>query len=342
MEHHVSVSEHTGNAKNPKNVVTSHEEETEARKRAFEAKELEALAAEQALADVLAQHVEHVGAPDDGPEANIQKIAPDTSTTNRQGIAGDSGQPNIQSLGHDAAAANRQAIAVDDAANPNRQAISSEGMAPNVQTIPVDTLAANRQTIDHGADSAAHLHDLPPHGTTPNCQALDQDSHANHSVQVAAEVMGTQTVGLEAASLNHQAAPEDAAPGPNRQGLDQDKMASHFETLPAVDLARQSVNFPSHAPAEDLPTAPHAPGSQTASPALAPKPTSTPLTAAEQLQVAKLKREKTNDAFHGRLAGIKHDVDELNHRLSDFEEQVEKEDAKLDKANPGTFKHKHD
>jgi hypothetical protein len=42
------------------------------------------------------------------------------------------------------------------------------------------------------------------------------------------------------------------------------------------------------------------------------------------------------------LAGIKHDVDQLNHRLSDFEEQVEKEDAKLDKGNPDNFQVKLD
>ena len=36
-EHHVSVSERTGNAKTPQNHVSSHEEETEALKRNFEA-----------------------------------------------------------------------------------------------------------------------------------------------------------------------------------------------------------------------------------------------------------------------------------------------------------------
>jgi len=61
-----------------------------------------------------------------------------------------------------------------------------------------------------------------------------------------------------------------------------------------------------------------------------------PLTAAEQ-QEAKLKREKMMDEFHGRVAGIKHNVDALNHRLSDFEEKVHREDAKLIKGNPKNF-----
>jgi len=60
------------------------------------------------------------------------------------------------------------------------------------------------------------------------------------------------------------------------------------------------------------------------------------MTAAAQ-QEAKLKREKMMDEFHGRVAGIKHNVDALNNRLSDFEEKVHKEDANLVKGNPEDF-----
>ena len=62
-----------------------------------------------------------------------------------------------------------------------------------------------------------------------------------------------------------------------------------------------------------------------------------PLSPAE-LEQAKHKREQLNDAFQGRLAGIKQNVDALNHRLSDFEEKVHKEDANLDKGDPNDFK----
>jgi hypothetical protein len=62
-----------------------------------------------------------------------------------------------------------------------------------------------------------------------------------------------------------------------------------------------------------------------------------PVTEAEKQQ-AKLKREQANDAFHGRLAGIKHNVDALNNRLTDFEDKVHKEDAKLEKGDPDNFK----
>ena len=59
---------------------------------------------------------------------------------------------------------------------------------------------------------------------------------------------------------------------------------------------------------------------------------------AQELEDAKRKREKFSDEFHGRLAGIKHNVDELNDRLTDFEEKTQKDDAKLIKGNPDDFK----
>ena len=60
------------------------------------------------------------------------------------------------------------------------------------------------------------------------------------------------------------------------------------------------------------------------------------MTAAEK-QAAKIKREKMMDEFHGRVAGIKHNVDVLNDRLTDFEEKVQKEDIYLIKGNPDDF-----
>jgi len=50
-----------------------------------------------------------------------------------------------------------------------------------------------------------------------------------------------------------------------------------------------------------------------------------------------LKRKQMSDAFHGRLAGIKHNVEALNSRLTDFEEKVHRDDAKLEKGNPDDF-----
>jgi len=38
-------------------------------------------------------------------------------------------------------------------------------------------------------------------------------------------------------------------------------------------------------------------------------------------QSAKLKHDKFVEEFHGRLAGIKHDVDSLNEKLDNFEKK---------------------
>jgi hypothetical protein len=139
--------------------------------------------------------------------------------------------------------------------------------------------------------------------------------------------------------LNRQAAPEDAPPGINRQGVDNGKIESHFEQLPSETVERKKVNFPTGASTGGAAQSPAPAGK--ASPAKPQvKPAAVrraPVTEAEKLQ-AKLKREQMNDAFHGRLAGIKHNVDALNSRLSDFEEKVHKEDAELDKGNPDDFK----
>jgi hypothetical protein len=135
--------------------------------------------------------------------------------------------------------------------------------------------------------------------------------------------------------LNRQGAPEDAPPGPNRQGLDNKNIEAHFETLPSGAVERKTVDFSSSAGGAGQPTSATAANTKPAVKAgQAPR---TPMTAAEQQQEAKLKREKMNDAFHGRLAGIKHNVDALNSRLSDFEDKVHKEDSKLEKGNPDDF-----
>ena len=116
-----------------------------------------------------------------------------------------------------------------------------------------------------------------------------------------------------------------------------DKIASHFETLPSGAVERKKIDFPTSTPSgspAQVTANPTAPIGKAKPAAAAP---SKPLAVAEQQLQAKLKREQMNDAFHGRLAGIKHNVDALNHRLTDFEDKVHKEDVKLDKGNPDDF-----
>jgi len=435
-QHSVSVSEHTGNAKNPKNIVASHEEETEARKRAFEEKALAALEAEKALAAALAEHTEHVAPNDGATDANLQKVAATKASANRQGIAGEAAAkpnvqnvstdafqtnkqqvntdkiqdnlqavangsalaPNVQSVGSGTMAANPQNIAGDKAIEANRQGVPTDKLVSNVQNIPIgvvaanvqdigsqslapnnqavtqDSLGINRQGIDNAPAASANLQDLPQDDVAVNRQSLGQDGSATRrqgiptdgtaaNEQQLANLGGqnntqalqqdsiadnlqaipqgpgiapnNQPIGTDAASLNRQAAPQDAPAGPNRQGVDNGKIESHFEQLPSGDVERQKVNFPTGTPSgtgSDGPAT--STGNKTSTPVAKPR---APLTTAEQQLQAKLKREQMNEAFHGRLAGIKHNVDALNDRLTDFEDKVHKEDSKLEKGNPEDF-----
>jgi hypothetical protein len=119
--------------------------------------------------------------------------------------------------------------------------------------------------------------------------------------------------------------------------VDNGKIESHFEQLPSGGVVRNKVDFPTGTPGSGSQTAANSASSAAAKPAAAPSAPRVPLTAAEQQRLAKLKREQMHDAFHGRLAGIKHNVDALNNRLTDFQDKVHKEDEKLEKGNPEDF-----
>ncbi len=450
-QHSVSVSEHTGNAKTPKNIVVSDEEETEARKRAFEQKALAELEAKKALAAALAEHTEHIGTDDSAAEANIQKIAADKAAQNRQAIAdGGATAPNvqsvstdvldanIQSIGTDKIQANVQNIAADKGIQSNRQGVPTDAIAANrqnvgggniaannqnvngeksieanrqdiptnviaanVQDIAIDGIAANkqalgtnsfnannqavgqdttglnRQGIDNGPAASPNLQGLPADEAINNRQTLAGDTNANNRQGIPTNANSTneqgtpklaiqdnkqpvpqdnvaannqaianapgigpnnQPIATDAATLNRQAAPEDAPPGLNRQGVDNGKIESHFEQLPSETVERKKVDFPTSTGSGGAAQPP-----ASATPASAAKPlnkavagTRASVSEAEKVQ-ANLKREQMKDAFHGRLAGIKHNVEALNSRLTDFEDKVQKEDAKLDKGDPDDF-----
>lgn len=451
-QHSVSVSEHTGNAKNPKNIVASNEEETEARKRAAEQKALADLEAKKALAAALAEHTEHIATDDSAADANIQKIAADKAAQNRQAIApGGATTPNVQSVSTDvldaniqnigtdkiqanvqnisgdkgiqdnrqgvptdAIAANRQNVGGgnisannqnvngDKAIEANRQDIPTNVIAANVQEIAIDGIAANkqalasssfnannqavgqdttglnRQGIDNVPAAAPNLQGLPADEAINNRQTLAGDANADNRQGIPSNANSTneqgvpklaiqankqplaqdnlvannqalanppgigpnnQPIATDAAALNRQAAPEDAPPGINRQGVDNGKIESHFEQLPSETVARKKVDFPASAGngGSAQPAASATQNSANKPLNKAASATRAHVMEAEKLQ-AKLKREQMQDAFHGRLAGIKHNVDALNNRLSDFEDKVHKEDAKLDKGDPNGFK----
>ena len=142
----VSVSEHTGNAKNPKNIVTSHEEETQEKVRSFEDKEGEF--------DPLAHNT--------APEQNLRL---DKFVT--KPVKGDKAQnapsdktplDNVQSVNQAPAQTNKQSISQSPANSSNKQSVNtgatkdnlqnvaSVASVDNLQGIPTDTQSDNHQS----------------------------------------------------------------------------------------------------------------------------------------------------------------------------------------------------
>ncbi len=397
-EHHVSVSEVTGNAKNPKNVVVSHPEEIAERKSGLEhlndaSKAAKPVQGEDAgvnnhdklladgAKDANVQHVPtqapaaNVQAVPNGPSAadNLQSIKTDVSASNRQAVppSTPSGS-NVQAIGSDAIGDNRQAlntpgapganvqnIKTDEAANnrqavppsaptlPNVQAVGSAAAAdnrqalkttpdtaPNQQSIPSDDASANRQGIatDQPKDNRQALgdtntasnrqpaltasgrpneHDIPTLVIDPNLQSVKSAS---------AMPDNRQAIGGDEPALNRQSAPEDGS-GNNRQAIGTQALSDHREALPSGSTVRAKVDFPTghddSASASNVhPTSEH--GQATGQPSVATADQAKPLTPSEH---EKLKHDDASALFHRRLVGIKHDVDDLNHRLTDFEQK---------------------
>jgi hypothetical protein len=353
-DHRVSVSEYTGNAKIPKNIVTSSEEETEARKHAFELQELAALDEKKALAAALSEHTRLP--PQDAPaDANIQKIANEKDTKNRQSvddggavkaniqsISTESVKANVQSIGSDHLQDNIQSLARDKGLANNRQGISTDAIAPNVQVLATEGNTANNQTIHKGPAPVTNTQGIPADGTASNEQKIGKLGVPDNQQPLAGDALGSnrqplnqapsmaannQAVGVDDPKLNRQAAPAGLPLAANRQAVDKSNIRSHFEALPSGSVERKKVALPANESQRS-----------SAKPAakFAPAPRA-PLTA-QELEEAKRQRDKLNDAFQGRLAGIKHNVEALNGRLTDFEEKVQQEDAKLIKGDPNDFK----
>lgn len=341
-KHSVSVSEHTGNAKTPQNKVMSHEEETEALKRSFEEQALAAQEEEKALAAALAEHTHALDLPDTATDANIQIITGDKGIKNNQTVANDGAAKanlqsiptsapkansqtiesetyidNIQALSSEKAAANRQSMADDKAIDTNRQAIDTQAQPKNRQSISTEEALSNTQNI-----------------SSPDAQDNQQ------LIEEGAQGLNRQPISQASAIAPNNQAIGTPDPSLNRQGVGNGNIQSHFEALPSDKIERKKVDFPTgdNSPSTGAPHTTAVAAEATRKPVtkLAPAPR-VPMTA-QELENAKRQREKFSDAFHGRLAGIKHNVEELNERLTDFEEKVQKDDAKLIKGDPNNFK----
>lgn len=315
--------------------------------------------------------------PLDAIVANTQKIDSHAITTNKQNTTADKAiDANRQNIPTDVVAKNLQDVPIGHVLT-NQQALDSNATIANQQALPEEATTQNQQTLETEPVHGANLQAIPKDETdlnhqtisedsgSPNDQGIANDQHPANDQRMTPLAQGShkqtldevnadinrqplaagssippnhQAIVADASILNRQAAPEDGPPGLNRQAVDNGKIEDHYEPLPSEKIDRASVDFSSAVDGKNAsagtPTLPQtkvvrAPARNTAArAALSP----------EELQAIKLKREKMMDEFHGRVAGIKHNVEALNERLTDFEEQVHKEDAQLLKGNPDHFK----
>jgi len=230
-------------------------------------------------------------------------------------VSQDPKDENIQHISNDATSNNRQSLPEKNAARPNSQSVETDSVDDNRQRVDGDK-TTNRQSVSTEGVKKNQAQ-IPTENAPSNRQTLAMDGASDNRQPLPKEATLTpnqQPVATPAAALN-------------RQAIDNPTRQAHLIPLPNQAVERAKVDFPPSAPSAGVPHAP-----QGARPA-APKTLS-----AQNLQGLQLNHEKFNDEFHGRLAGIKHNVDALNERLSDFEEKTQKDDAQLIKGNPDDFK----
>jgi hypothetical protein len=187
---------------------------------------------------------------------------------------------------------------VSSSVNSNTQALPKESIEDNHQDIENKGLDPNHQPVGDAAVAPNHQ-DVPEDALDPNHQAAPEGSTAP----------------------NHQAAPEDTLP-PNDQGVAKEHLQDHIEALPDTHVPRNTAEFSNKV----IHAAPDAQAPAVARGKVVKKAISTatraPAVSATAAQLAKAKHDKFMEEFHGRLAGIKHEVDEVNHKLDVFEQKL--------------------
>lgn len=331
--HSVSVSKHTGDAKNPKNIFHSDDEDAASKTTALKTHHsVESNANIQRVEsgdsatnvqslelDEVTENVQNVGV---GIAAlNLQEFSNSTSTPiNQQVVINESLSDNIRKLGQDKIAANMQQVPIGQGFTSNVQVIPVEAIPANQQAIIQASTEANKQALPDD-DSVANKRVIASHANGENRQPiLNSTSSANNAkiaaLQAIANKQGvgeipsngkSQTIESVAPALNMQSAQEAGPAGVNRHPTDQENLKDHFEVLPSDNIERARVNFGnlvSQESVEEDQSSSAGKGKQDDKPAHVKASLTTQ-------QVTKNKR----DAFLGRLAGIKRDVGSISLKL---------------------------
>ena len=285
---------------------------------------------------------------------NHQGLGQEALHDNRQGLAADKLQDNHQGLGQEALEDHRQALLADpladnaqdtghDALHDNRQGLGQDSFADNHQSLGQDTLHDNRQGIGPaagfdatsgppaGSPSASHLSpaqgqtsasnlqgvDGAPLGTLAEGPATPKALTDHHVGEASALESHDATAAKVALQDNLQKAPQPAPLEDNTPGVAKKVLTDHLETLPDTRVERTAPVLPGAA----------SPNAPPASPARAGKRAAARASAAPTAPAAPAPAHRpamSMEDFHGRLAGIKHNVDALNDRLSDLEAEMQR------------------
>jgi len=232
--------------------------------------------------------------------------------TNLQKLAADNLDNNSQSVSTKKSSINNQGI--DDLKNSsNLQPLNGDNSDPNIQNIPKNSISNNNQPIFDLAISVNN-ESISNLSLKDNKQDLSNTPLANNR----------QPVIEQDNSLNIQGLPEDDQVGINRQTIDSSNLNDHLEILPSDKVIRDKVDF----------------GSTTKNISKSTQQTSSSKSVKENLtvstttdsspkqpqlsaqQAAKLKRDKLNEDFQGRVAAIRRNVKALNGKLDSFEPHV--------------------
>lgn len=235
-KHSVKVSERTGNAKTPKNIVNSEPDEDLESKRALLAQHV--LALEQAKA----KEKEAKLALDLNSKAETTPAKSDTALAPTS-----EGAPNVQTLTDGVSpSANVQHVAADKVQSNVQQVTTDVVSTANVQSVPVDKLTNNVQKVSAAPQNNNQqkvVIDAPL--STDNVQniAIDKIKDNVQSVLVDQIDDNTQKLAVSASKENRASVTTNAVPPPNVQSIPTGSTTDNVQSIDATaaETNRQSI-----------------------------------------------------------------------------------------------------
>jgi hypothetical protein len=242
----VSVSERTGNAKTPKNIVTSDENETLNKVRMFEGKEGEFdplahnLAEDQNLRldKFVTQPSEGVDAEkafaDKASEENLQAVKQEPSVNNTQAAPSTSATP-----------ANKQSVQTT-AAKANLQSVTTDTLKDNLQGIPTEKFEENKQALPASSSVDKNTQSIPSTNVDTNIQSISNPQVASQKPEgIAKEPIHTNGAGIAKENIQDQNARiEKERVNSNSASIHGDATSNNNEAIESASLSDNLASIP--------------------------------------------------------------------------------------------------